>query len=65
MKFQYWRVYGKRPEAKGDITDTMSSIGACFFMHKDRFFDSYRIYAESVSLRQVIPEATCPMTPIF
>lgn len=39
MKFQYWRAYGKRPEAGGDIADVMSSIGACFFMHRDRFFE--------------------------
>ena len=38
MKFNYWSAYGKRPEAKGDIADLMSSIGACFFMRRDRFF---------------------------
>jgi glycosyltransferase involved in cell wall biosynthesis len=39
MKFQYWRAYNKRPESKGDIVDLMSSVGACFFMHRDRFFE--------------------------
>ena len=39
MKFNYWRAYKKRPEAKGDIVDVMSSIGACFFMHRERFWD--------------------------
>lgn len=39
MKFQYWQAYKKRPEAKGDICDVMSSIGACFFMHRQRFWD--------------------------
>lgn len=38
MHFQYWRGYDKRPEAKGDIADLMSSVGACFFMHRDRFY---------------------------
>lgn len=37
MKFQYWRAYGKRPEGKGNITDTMSNIGACYFMERDRY----------------------------
>lgn len=39
MKFAYWRDYRKRPEAAGHIADTMSSVGACFFMHRERFFD--------------------------
>jgi len=39
MIFQYWRAYDGRPESKGDIADLMSSIGACFFMHRDRFFE--------------------------
>lgn len=39
MRFQYWRPYEKRPEAKGEITDMMCSVGACFFMHRERFWD--------------------------
>jgi glycosyltransferase involved in cell wall biosynthesis len=39
FKFQYWSRYKSRPEAKGDICDLMSSVGACFFMHRQRFFD--------------------------
>ena len=39
MHFQYWRRYSKRPEAKGDIVDIMSSIGACFLMPRQRFYD--------------------------
>jgi glycosyltransferase involved in cell wall biosynthesis len=39
MHFQYWQHYGKRPEAKEDIADVMSSVGACFFMHRDRFWE--------------------------
>jgi hypothetical protein len=39
MHFQYWRKYDRRPEAQGDIADVMSSVGACFFMHRDRFFE--------------------------
>lgn len=39
FKFQYWREYAKRPEAQNDIVDLMSSVGACFFMHRNRFWD--------------------------
>lgn len=39
MHFQYWRKYHKRPEAESEIADVMSSVGACFFMHRDRFLE--------------------------
>ncbi|MCJ7498380.1 MAG: glycosyltransferase [candidate division Zixibacteria bacterium] len=39
LHFQYWAKYEKRPESRGDITDTMSSVGASFFMHRRRFFE--------------------------
>jgi len=39
LKFAYWRDFKSRPEAQGDIADTMSSLGACFFMHRERFWD--------------------------
>ena len=39
LKFQYWQNYERRPEAQGDIADTMSLLGACFFCHRKRFWD--------------------------
>lgn len=39
MQFQYWRKHRKRPEAQGDLIETMSFIGACFLMHRDRFWE--------------------------
>lgn len=39
MHFQYWKSYEKRPESQGDIVDVMSSVGASFFMHRERFFE--------------------------
>lgn len=39
LHFQYWGAYKSRPEAKGDIADLMTSVGACFFMHRDRFIE--------------------------
>jgi len=37
MQFQYWGEHGKR--SKRRIIETMSCIGACFFMLRDRFWD--------------------------
>lgn len=39
LHFQYWGECERRPESHGEIADTMSSIGACFFMARDRFWD--------------------------
>lgn len=39
LHFQYWGSYKNRPEAQGEIADTMTSVGACFFMHRARFWD--------------------------
>lgn len=39
MHFQYWRKHRKRPECQGNLIETMSCIGACFFMHRDRFWE--------------------------
>lgn len=39
LHFQYWRAYEKRPEAQGDIADVMCSVGACWFMRRERFWE--------------------------
>lgn len=39
LKFQYWGDLGRRPESQGDIADTMSFVGACFFMHRKRYWE--------------------------
>lgn len=39
LHFQYWSAMKKRPETKADIVDIMSSVGACFFMSRDRFWE--------------------------
>lgn len=36
--FQYFKGFQKRPEGKGDITETMSLQGSCFMCTKERFF---------------------------
>lgn len=40
MHFQYWGAYKHREGAnEKEIDDTMTSVGACFFMHRQRFWD--------------------------
>lgn len=39
LHFQYDGAYGKRPEAQGDLADVMSSIGACWFMRRTRYWE--------------------------
>jgi len=39
LKFQYWGAYKTRPEAQGEITDVMSSIGACWMMPRERYWE--------------------------
>ena len=39
LHFQYWYRYKNRPAAQGQVSDLMSSIGACFFMERKRFWD--------------------------
>lgn len=39
LQFQYWRSHRKRPEAKGELIETMSCIGCCFFMERERFWE--------------------------
>lgn len=37
--FQYFGEWNKRPEGKGDITETMSLQGSCFMMTRDKYFE--------------------------
>ena len=37
LHFQYWKDYEKRPEAQGDLAETMSIQGSCFLMTRHRY----------------------------
>lgn len=37
--FQYFGAFKKRPEGKGELTETMSLQGSCFMMTKDKYFE--------------------------
>jgi glycosyltransferase involved in cell wall biosynthesis/precorrin-6B methylase 2 len=37
--FQYFNDFRKRPEAKGDITETMSIQGSCFMLTREKYWE--------------------------
>jgi glycosyltransferase involved in cell wall biosynthesis len=40
MRFQYWTSHRKRRETRrGEFIETMSFIGACWFMYRERFWE--------------------------
>lgn len=38
LHFQYWGEYQNRPDGRGDFPETMSCLGACFFISRDRYW---------------------------
>lgn len=59
MKFQYWRTYGKRREAKAPIADQMCAIGACWFMERKRYWDLGGLDEKHGSWGQMGVEIAC------
>lgn len=39
LHFQYHHTFKERPASRGNIVDVMSSVGAAFFMRRERFFE--------------------------
>lgn len=39
LHFQYWGAFKRRPEAAKEIADTMSCLGACWFLSKEWFWE--------------------------
>ena len=37
--FQYFRGFKRRPEGKGDLTETMSLQGSCFVITREKYFE--------------------------
>ncbi len=37
--FQYFGEYSKRPEAQGDVTESMSLQGSCFMLTRDKYWE--------------------------
>lgn len=59
LHWQYWRKYHRRPEAEGDIADVMSHVGACFFMHRDRYLELEGLDEKHGFWGQVGTEVSC------
>ena len=59
LKFNYWRALGKRPESQGDIADTMSLLGACWFLERERYWELEGLDEEMGSWGQMGTEIAC------
>jgi hypothetical protein len=59
LHFQYWGGFNKRAEAKGDITDVMGNLGACWFMERDRYWELEGLDQEHGSWGQMGVEISC------
>ena len=59
LHFQYWRAYKTRPESQGDIVDCMSLIGACWMMHRERYWDLGGMDEQHGSWGQMGTEIAC------
>jgi glycosyltransferase involved in cell wall biosynthesis len=60
MHFQYWQAHRKRKETRrGDYIETMSFIGACWFMHRDRWWEIDGLDEAHGSWGQVGTEIAC------
>jgi hypothetical protein len=59
MHFQYWQDYRKRPESKGEIADLMCHVGACWMMHRERFWDLGGMDEKHGSWGQMGVEVSC------
>jgi len=59
LHFQYWRDFGKRPEAQPDIAPLMSSLGACWMMHRDRYWELEGMDEKHGSWGQMGTEVAC------
>ena len=59
LVFKYWSGYKKRPEAKGDICDLMSCLGACWLMPRERFWELGGLDEKHGSWGQMGTEIAC------
>lgn len=39
LHFRYWGEYAKRPEAQGDLVETMSLQGSCWMVSREKYFE--------------------------
>lgn len=59
LKFAYWGGFKSRPEAQADLAPTMSLLGACWFLHRERFWDLDGLDESHGSWGQMGTEIAC------
>jgi len=59
LHFQYWGAFKARPEAQGDISETLCNLGACWFMHRDRYWELGGLDEKHGSWGQMGVEISC------
>lgn len=59
LHFQYWSSYKHRPGAQQDIVDLMSSVGACWMMPRQRYWDLGGLDERHGSWGQMGTEIAC------
>jgi len=59
MHFQYWSAYKRRPEAKGEFVESLGQLGACYVMHRSRFWDLGGLDERHGSWGQMGTEVSC------
>jgi hypothetical protein len=59
LHFQYFPEWGKRPEGQGEIADTMSCLGACWFLERARYWELGGMDEQHGSWGQMGTELSC------
>jgi hypothetical protein len=59
LHFQYWRQFKSRPEARGHLVPTMSILGACFMMTRERYWELEGLDERHGSWGQMGTEIAC------
>jgi glycosyltransferase involved in cell wall biosynthesis len=60
LQFQYWMAHRNRPETRrGEYIETMSFIGACFFMSRERYWELEGLDENHGPWGQVGTEVSC------
>lgn len=57
LQFQYWNEFGKRQ--KGDYTETMSCLGACWFLDREWYWELHGLDESHGSWGQMGTEMAC------
>lgn len=59
LHFQYWKGFERRPEAKQDIADQMSCVGACWMLDRERYWELEGMDEKHGSWGQMGTELAC------